>query len=194
MPLGASIVYGQGSSSGNGFRSTLLSTLLTRSPNITFTGTIPHGNMSNNLCEAYPGKTISEVAALSLQDVSNLQPDWILVHLGTNDCVQGSEPAAAVERLKDFLGELRKHAPRAGVLVSTLVVNLRVGVCVDQFNGELKGIGMEGVEVVDMCRVRKEDIGRDGTHPTDGGYETMAGVWAEALGDRLGRRRVEWVG
>jgi hypothetical protein len=52
LPLGASIVYGTDSSDGNGFRLHLKELLEQGGNNVTYVGTIRHGNMTNNLCEA----------------------------------------------------------------------------------------------------------------------------------------------
>lgn len=67
MPFGASIVFGEDSTDGNGFRLRLRDMLEANGNTVSYVGTVFHGNMTNNACEAYPGHTIQEVSNLALQ-------------------------------------------------------------------------------------------------------------------------------
>lgn len=194
MPLGASIVFGQDSTDGNGFRLHLRSLLEAGGTNVTYVGTVFHGNMSNNAVEAYPGRTISEVDNLALNSGAyDYIPNVILVHLGTNDCLEDAHESAANASLHfaTLLSHIRQKDPDALVVASDLIQNLDPSVndCITALNARLPGVVQEArkagqkVAIVDMHdAVPRSDINTtDLTHPNDAGYAIMAHVWYNGL-------------
>lgn len=67
--VGASIVWGYGSTDENGFRQGLRSALVGAGHDVDMIGSRQHGSMSDNDVEAWPGFRIEEVAAKFGQDV-----------------------------------------------------------------------------------------------------------------------------
>jgi len=194
MPLGASIVWGTDSTDGNGFRLHLRNLLEQGGNNVSYVGTVFHGNMSNNACEAYPGRTISEVDRLAQKSKSyRYKPNVFLVHLGTNDCmaVANESSATAADNFGSLLATIKQQDADALVLASTLIHNLTPDVdrCITNFNARLPAIvqtamaGGQKVTLVDMHDVvPRSDINTtDNTHPTDAGYGIMAHVWHKGL-------------
>lgn len=194
MPLGASIVWGQDSTDGNGFRLLLRDMLEANGNNVSYVGTRFHGNMTNNACEAYPGDTIDEVQSRANSSGAwDYVPNVVLTHLGTNDCQRGANETSttAAEHFVTFLEYIRAKNADALVVASTLIRNLDndVDECIVHFNSHLPGIvrsasdAGQKVVLVDMHDpVPFSDINStDLTHPTDAGYAIMARVWFEGL-------------
>ena len=192
--------WGQDSTDGNGFRLRLANLLETGGNNVTYVGDVNHGTMSNNACEAYPGRNIDEVARIANDSSAwKATPNVVLVHLGTNDCrmapyrarLNGSTAHKAAIDFTELLTEIGKRDPSTLVIASTLIRNLvpSVNTCLDAFNELLPPVvaqakdGGQKVVLVDMHdAVPTSDINAtDYTHPTDAGYEIMAGVWYQGI-------------
>ena len=197
LPLGAPIVWGQDSSDGNGFRKHLLQTLEANGNPVSYVGTVFHGNMIHNACEAFPGHTIQEVANLGLQNhVYDYLPNVVLVHVGTNDCWANESARTMASRFAWMLSSIKSRDPGALVLASNLIQNLNTAEekCIEAFNAQLPGVvskavkGGQKVALVDLhSAILKGDIHTsDGTHPTDAGYALMAQVWYKALVNHAG--------
>ncbi|TKA83921.1 hypothetical protein B0A55_00221 [Friedmanniomyces simplex] len=150
--------------------------------------------MSNNACEAFPGRTIDEVDQDALQSGSyDFVPNVILVHLGTNDCmaVANETVAIAAQRFGSLLSTIRQRDADALVVASTLIHNLVPSVedCIKAFNVHLPVVVQQAraagqkVVLVDMHdAVPISDINTtDATHPTDTGYAIMAQVWHHGI-------------
>ncbi|KAK4900316.1 hypothetical protein LTR27_002540 [Elasticomyces elasticus] len=194
MPLGASIVYGTDSTDGNGFRLRLRDLLESGGNKVSYVGTAFHGNMSNNACEAYPGRTIDEADQHALHSHAyKYLPNVVLVHLGTNDCMrQANETASeAADHFSNLLATINEQDADALVLASTLIRNLvpTVDRCIVAFNDRLPSIVRKAratgqkVALVNMHdAVPRSDINStDATHPNDAGYAIMARMWYEGL-------------
>nr|POE73077.1 multidomain esterase [Quercus suber] len=192
LPLGASITWGQASSDGNGYRLKLRDLLEAQGHNVTYVGTVSHGSMSNNLCEGYPGSTISEVDAKAIASGAyNLDPDVVLLHLGTNDCAAQRQPIDdAPQRFATLLSHLKARSPNALILMSSLIHNKNptIEACLTKLNPGLANVAKtaaaqgQNVQFVDMVdAVPWNALSADGTHPTDAGYAIMAQKWSESI-------------
>ncbi|KAK5700885.1 hypothetical protein LTR97_005402 [Elasticomyces elasticus] len=214
MPLGASIVYGTDSTDGNGFRLRLRDLLESGGNKVSYVGkddfiilqqvpptdrlhslgTAFHGNMSNNACEAYPGRTIDEADQHALHSHAyKYLPNVVLVHLGTNDCMREANETAgeAADHFSTLLSTIKEQDADTLVLASTLIRNLvpSVDQCIAAFNDRLPSIVRKAratgqkVALVNMHdAVPRSDINStDATHPNDAGYAIMARMWYEGL-------------
>ena len=193
MPLGASVTWGQDSSTGDGYRGPLEKLILRGGNNIAFVGTRNNGVFADNAVEAYPGFTISEVQNVSKHSGSyDYMPNVILIHLGTNDCMLDDDTANAATRMVYLVQNLTTAIPDTVVIVSNLIPNLNPDVeqCIEMVNSgfqtEMANLANNGAKVAfaDMhSAVPKSDINTlDKTHPNDDGYQKMANVWYEVLG------------
>ena len=195
LPLGASIVWGQGSTDGNGFRKALRDILVANgNKDVSYVGSVRHGTMVYNACEAFPGQVIQSVAnkALEHRVYTKYTPDIVLVHVGTNDCRSGTASSDDMaRRFAWLLDSIRRKSPNAFVLASTLIPNLdpRRESCIQKYNARLPAVvekarkGGQKVALVDMHAAvpRSQVSKKDKTHPTDEGYKTMARAWYHAL-------------
>ena len=122
LPLGASIVYGQNSPDGNGFRYGLRNQLISNGNPVNMIGSVTTGNMVDGQCEGWPGYVIAQVAdraSLSIPD----QPNLVLLHAGTNDAVQSLDIQNAASRLASLIDHLFDTIPGVTIIASTLLPN-----------------------------------------------------------------------
>lgn len=193
MPLGASITWGQASSDGNGYRSTLHTTLTSAGNPVAMVGTQHHGTMSDNANEGWPGYVVAQVHAKANASVPAYRPSVVLVNAGTNDCVLDTDVDAAGERMRRMLEDVFVLSPRATVVLSSLVVNMDAAV-----DHRVVAVNRQYRDVAARLRARGRRLvfvdmhGPDGpgagdmaddAHPDDEGYRKMAALWYGALVD-----------
>lgn len=70
MALGASVTFGQGSTTGNSYRKDLEDLLVANNNTVHFVGTKKNGNFSDNAVEATGGFVIEQIAAAANKAVS----------------------------------------------------------------------------------------------------------------------------
>ncbi|WP_433073619.1 SGNH/GDSL hydrolase family protein [Dactylosporangium sp. CA-052675] len=194
MPLGASITWGTASTDGNGYREELRRHLADDAGiAVDFVGSQQSGNGADRDNEGHPGYRIDQVAAGTDAWIAAAKPDLVLVNAGTNDMIQNYDVVNAPARLGALVDQIRRDAPAATVLVSTLVPNrdAAVNARVSAFNAKLPALAQsKGVRLADFAaNLTLADIGPDGIHPTDDGYSKLANVWYSALQPVLGAGR-----
>ncbi|HTQ06902.1 MAG TPA: SGNH/GDSL hydrolase family protein [Polyangiaceae bacterium] len=118
--------------------------------------------------------------------VADFSPNIVLVHLGTNDMYQ--MPTGAPDRLGTLIDHIVADAPNALVVVASIIPFPQDASQVMTFNaavpGEVKTRADAGKHVifVDMfSALTASDLGSDGIHPNEGGYEKMAVAWYGAI-------------
>ncbi|KAL2133066.1 hypothetical protein VTI74DRAFT_2970 [Chaetomium olivicolor] len=195
LPLGASITYGVGSSTGNGYRGPLRDQLTAAGNPVNMVGSRQAGTMRDNDVEGWPGLRIEQVyakAVLGGSVVAWWKPNVVLINAGTNDAAQGWNVSSAGERMETMVRGVWEASPRAVVVLSTLLVNKR-----DRSEGNVKLVNREFRELakrlreaegrrlvmVDMHSPDGPGLGDlvDGTHPGDMGYRKMANLWFKGL-------------
>ncbi len=192
MPLGASITYGQASTDGNGYRSSLRSQLSAVGNPINMVGSRQAGTMRDNDVEGWPGFRIDQVRAKAVAagGVGRWKPNVVLINAGTNDATQGWNVSTAGERMEGMVREVWGASPRAVVVLSTLLVNRKAEGNVQAINRQFGDVARrlrdaEGrrLVLVDMhgdAGPGMDDL-VDGTHPNDVGYRKMANIWFAGL-------------
>ena len=190
LPLGDSMTYGEGSSTGNGYRLDL-ENLLTTGNNVHYVGSVKSGTMADNANEGYPGYRIDEIGRQAKNSLPE-RPNVILLMAGTNDIVQVLDLGDAPSRLGNLIDLVVADCPDAAVLVATLTPLLdpvreanRV-----TYNAAIPGVvasranAGKQVMMVDMSGIRANDINTtDGIHPVDNGYALIAEAWYTALAE-----------
>lgn len=122
MALGASIVYGQGSTDGNGFRYGLRNKLIYDGNPVNMVGSRQSGLMADNDVEGWPGAVISTVAEKAHLTYPQ-HPNLVLVHVGTNDMLLNNAIDTAYERLDSLIDDIFNAVPGVTVVASTLLPN-----------------------------------------------------------------------
>ncbi|KAN0099794.1 carbohydrate esterase family 3 protein [Hyaloscypha variabilis] len=199
LPLGDSITWGYGSTSGSGYRGFLL-TLLTASnssflnDNITYIGTLTSGNLPppENANEGHVGAVITQIATFAevpLSWTGALEGDVVLLMAGTNDMFKPNLSLAdAPNRLGALIDEIVAAWPKAAVLVATLTPSAlgSTQTNIDAYNLQVPGVVNARAKagnrtlVVSMANIT---VGMevDGLHPNDFGYGLMADAWYGGL-------------
>jgi lysophospholipase L1-like esterase len=181
MPLGDSITWGVGSSTGNGYRAPLWNKLATDGHPLDFVGTGRAGSMSDPDNEGHSGYKIHQIAALADASLTRYRPNVVTLMIGTNDLNESYQVSTATARLKSLVNQITAAAPDATVLVASLVVSTSgseeryraaYNQAIPQIVSEAQAAGKR-VAFVDMRGLTTADLA-DALHPNDSGYQKMA--------------------
>jgi len=191
MPLGDSITYGQGSSTGGGYRFQLWNNLRALGFPIDFVGSLQTGPASYDRDnEGHPGWKINQIAAKIVNWLMTYRPQIILLHIGTNDFVKNDDPTQAPARLSRLLELITTTLPAATVIVAQILPlprSARFNAEVVAYNATIPRIVQtdvaqeKHVQYVDMYHAVPPSMLPDQIHPNDAGYALMAKVWLHAL-------------
>ncbi|KAH8891447.1 hypothetical protein GQ53DRAFT_865088 [Thozetella sp. PMI_491] len=185
MPLGASIVWGQASTDGNGFRKYVRDQLRVSGWNVNMVGSVSSGNMHDNQNEGHSGWVITQVQDAAKGSIW-MHPNVILINVGTNDCRGNIDPGNAGARLKTLIDYLFSAVPSTTIIYSTLIPSPDFDACMQNVNSQYRALldQYQGkrIALADMhAFLTMNDISGDGTHPNDYGYKKMAAVWWDAF-------------
>ncbi|MES1185816.1 MAG: SGNH/GDSL hydrolase family protein [Myxococcales bacterium] len=192
LPLGDSITFGTPTNNG-GYRVELFSKAVADNKHMTFVGSQMNGPAmvagkpfpKNN--EGYPGWTISQIDGIAnnmkaLKDA----PHIVLLHIGTNDMVQGANGAPM--RLGKLVDDIVAVLPSSLVAVSSIIPLSSGGSAVTTYNQAVPGIVQERANAgkhviyVDQFKDFPTSELTDGVHPDDAkGYPRMGDVWYAAI-------------
>ncbi|HVZ89459.1 MAG TPA: SGNH/GDSL hydrolase family protein, partial [Polyangia bacterium] len=208
LPLGDSITWGYGSTTGGGYRVGIFSQAVAASKTITFVGSqktgpttvsgkpFPQGN------EGHVGYSIDDSAqtngiAGTLTDtaIATYKPNIVLLMIGTNDMHYSIDLANAPARLGALLDEITTDAPGALLVVATIIpANGTQNTPTKTYNAALPALiqarAAKGkhIVLVDMYAAMKSwstSLYKDSEHPNDAGYTIMADTWYQAIGSLL---------
>ena len=191
MPLGASITYGQASTTGNGYREDLRNMLTSADYTVDMVGSRKHGTMQDNDVEGWPGFRIEQVQAKAELSVPSRKPNIFTINAGTNDCAQNYKLEDAGSRMGSLMEYVWKASPGSTIILSTLLINLNetIEARVENVNNQIKECAKvkagenKRVVLVDMHGEdgpQKADM-HDDTHPNDQGYAKMAKIWFRGI-------------
>ncbi|WP_435136710.1 ricin-type beta-trefoil lectin domain protein [Actinacidiphila sp. bgisy144] len=181
MPLGDSITWGVGSSTGDSYRSALWDELSGQGHALDFVGTGRNGTMGDPDNEGHSGWRIDQIAGIADGVLDRYRPDVVTLEIGTNDLNQNYQVATATDRLHALIDQITADVPGVTVLVGSLIVSTNA---VEEpnrpaFNAAVPGIVQaeqnagKHVGFVDMSALTTADLS-DALHPNDGGYQKMA--------------------
>lgn len=191
MPLGGSVTYGVGSSTGNGYREYLRDMLIAQGYNVNLIGSRKSGSMSNNDTEGWRGYRLDQIESKVRRSVKMLLPNVFTINAGSNDCIQDFQVDKLGGRMDNMLEYLWRTCPLSTVILSTLLINAdeQVNSRVLHANHQIRDLvgarrarerriyladmhSLEGPQLIDLV---------DGVHPNDEGYRKMAVIWADAV-------------
>ncbi|KAF2494707.1 SGNH hydrolase [Lophium mytilinum] len=191
--IGASIVWGQGSAYGDGFRRAMRSALVAEGRQVNMVGSKKCGQMGDNECDGYPGLRINEIRnQTGVKTALKQKPNVVLVLAGTNDALQGHDANAMANDIYNFINYILSIATNSVVIVSTLppngnkkaeavikAYNTLLPDVVEILRGDLK----KPVFMVDNHSSwwSMADMQSDGTHPNNNGYVKMARVFYDGI-------------
>ncbi|WP_333770572.1 ricin-type beta-trefoil lectin domain protein [Streptomyces sp. IBSBF 2435] len=188
MPLGDSITWGVGSSTGDSYRSTLWNDLAGEGHALDFVGSGRNGVMSDSDNEGHSGWRIDQIAGITDAALARYRPNVITLMIGTNDLNQNYQVPTATTRLRALVDRITADAPDATVLLASLIVSTNSTEEPNRpaFNQAVPGIVQaeqaagKHVGYVDMGALTAADLSDD-LHPNDGGYAKMATAFNSAV-------------
>jgi lysophospholipase L1-like esterase len=119
--------------------------------------------------------------------------EWVLLHAGTNDVLQGTSITLARNELGRIIDKLRERNPNVGILIAQIIPNLPENeFAVSQLNDEIAGLaadkhtaGSPVILVDQYSGYSSAAHNYDGIHPNDAGEARMADRWFDALRPRI---------
>jgi lysophospholipase L1-like esterase len=188
MPLGDSITWGYGSSTGNGYRAALHDELAADGHPLDFVGSLRGGTMSDPDNEGHSGWRIDQIAGIADSALARYQPNVVTLEIGTNDLNGNYQVSTATDRLRSLVDQITRDVPNATVLVASLVVSTsgteeRYRAAYNQaIPGIVQSEQAAGKHVgyVDMGAVTTADLS-DYLHPNDNGYRKMADAFHKGV-------------
>ncbi|MFF7052775.1 ricin-type beta-trefoil lectin domain protein [Streptomyces griseorubiginosus] len=181
MPLGDSITWGVGSSSGNGYRGFLRDQLAAEGHSPDFVGSGRNGTMSDPDNEGHSGWRIDQITGIADSVLARYRPNVVTLEIGTNDLNGNYQIPTAPDRLRALIDRITGAAPDATVLVGTVIISTSGTEEANRpaFNARIPGIVQDAqaagkhVRLVDMSALTRADLA-DALHPNDTGYRKMA--------------------
>ncbi|KAL3470226.1 hypothetical protein BJX99DRAFT_264439 [Aspergillus californicus] len=185
LPLGDSITHGYLSSDNNGYRLELWNDLSENTKD--FIGTQAIGNMQDPDNEGYNGATIAEISS-KCGAALDMRPNVVLLHAGTNDMNNPTDPDTAPDRLGALIDKIITTCPDAAILVAKIIpaANADTMARITTYNSQIPDIVAaradkgKQVMIVDMTVLTTAEL-NDGLHPTDAGYKHMGDIWYSAI-------------
>lgn len=141
--------------------------------------------------EATPGYIIDQIHTASEADY-DFMPNVVLINAGTNDCVENIDVENARLRLLSLTDNIWSNVSETTVIiVSTILINALASVNANSaivnpnYRSMFATLKAEGKPIY-LCEmdgwITIDDITMpDGTHPTDAGYQKMAGAFWETI-------------
>ncbi len=184
LPLGDSITWGIGSSTGNGYRAPLWDALAGEGHALDFVGSGRNGTMSDPDNEGHSGWLIDQIAGIADSTLSTYRPNVVTLEIGTNDLSRNNQVPTAIDRLHALVDQITADMPGVTVLLADLIVSTdsTEESYRSAFNQQVPGIVQaeqaagRHVGFVGMSALTTGDLS-DSLHPNDGGYLKMAAAF-----------------
>ncbi len=197
LPLGDSITKGR--TDHWSYRRDLEAALLGADCSFDFVGkqsgpnTGPGSALVDRNHEGHSGFRTDEILAKLSWWLNGNVPDWALVHVGTNDILQGTSIAAARANTSGIIDKLRNANPNVGILLAQVIPNLPGNEsAVVALNDELASLAAQKNSQASPVILVDHYSGYstfthnyDQIHPNDAGEGFMAQRWFEALYPRI---------
>ncbi|KAB5555043.1 SGNH hydrolase-type esterase domain-containing protein [Coniochaeta sp. 2T2.1] len=197
MPLGASVTYGVGSTTGSSYRKDLRDLLIAANQTVNFVGTHENGNFTDNDVEATSGFVISQIADAAATAVPKFLPNIVLVDAGSNNCNQGGTVPGAGLQINALVDDIMERSPGVTVLLATIIINTvpEQEACRVDINRQYElYVAQEGRAQQDRKKLLLANMTSprgptmydlaDGRHPNDVGYAKMAKmakIWFDGI-------------
>ncbi|MBN2020011.1 MAG: hypothetical protein JW749_07290 [Sedimentisphaerales bacterium] len=193
MPLGDSITRGvSGSDFDWGYRKPLYDLLANGGYSFDFVGSTANGDFPDPNHEGHDGWRADQILTYIEVWMATYQPDVVLLHIGTNDIIQGNQDANEVNAILNVIDDYEAANNKVVTVIVALIINrVPYSSATTQYNNDVEIMasnrvaGGDDIIVVDMevALDYSIDLVADGIHPNDTGYAKMAAVWYDALTD-----------
>lgn len=143
--------------------------------------------------EGHGGFETGEILAQLAQWSTQARPDFVLIHLGTNDLCHNQTVQSAVDNLGAIIDTLRRTNAHVRILLAQVIASTKpCGVRIPLLNAELPALGaaktlpLSPVVIVDQyTNFDPIILTYDKVHPTAVGESQMADRWFAALSPLL---------
>ncbi|MEV7011225.1 FG-GAP-like repeat-containing protein [Streptosporangium sp. NPDC051022] len=164
-------------------------------PRVDWVGSIRVGTMSDRETEGWKGYRIHEIAGKAQCAVDLFQPNLITLIAGGNDVIQNYEMGGAIGRLEALVEQVSADSHGVAVLVAGVqpfrdgAVDARGEAFTAQVPAMVDRLVERGLHVVytDISGLDQSDIGPDGIHPNDQGYDKIGAAFVKAAGQARDR-------
>ena len=197
MPLGDSITQGVNDTlppgGYPGYRAPLWNQLVLDGFNIDFVGSLVDGPFSiDRNHEGHGGFRIDQILANINSYLTSAGPDVILLHIGTNDLVQGASVDQTTQRLAELLDRIHQLRPSAHLIVASIIsvrtpntFNINPQLFADYAanvaglvgDRAAQGWRISHLDMANLVGLTQSNWDSVGIHPNDVGYGKMAAVW-----------------
>ena len=204
MPLGDSITRGSGTSDSTGYRLPLFVNLGGAGYKTNFVGAERDGGAAPLTFDTdhngYSGRTAEWIASQTDAFLNAAPADVILLHIGTNDLLDGQTPGQVVAEVADILDVIddweSNHHP-VTVLLAQIINTPGHNAAISTFNEQLQIAGQARVANGDQLLLvdMENDAGlsydidsldfMDDVHPSYEGYQKMANLWRQNIQNEL---------
>ncbi|KAH8648191.1 SGNH hydrolase-type esterase domain-containing protein [Tricladium varicosporioides] len=191
LPLGDSITAGFNEASGNSYRRDLECLLSSSGNPVQYIGSQHSGNWPDNAHDGFSGYRIEQIASAAAPEINRTSVDranLVLIHAGTNDCVQNFNVSTAPQRLGELVDSVYGKNPTAVILVMQPILNANSDINnrINTFNAALPAIINTRINNGVKVRLASQPAVTaaqlvDGTHPGEAGYWVMAQKWYEVI-------------
>jgi len=199
VPLGNSITQGNIATQGaNSYRRNLWNKLNSEGYDVNFVGSLDTDNKGRTFPDAsfdhdhegHWGWRADEILADLAGWLTGYTPDVALIHLGSNDAIQGNTVGSTLDEIEDIIGLLRNDNSRITIFLARILPLENA-----DWNAKVEGIN-EGLDllVVNLDQSQSRiilvdqnsgwsitDYTYDGIHPNPTGEERMAQRWFNAF-------------
>ena len=140
--------------------------------------------------EGHSGLRTDQIRARLSNWLPGNEPDWALVHVGTNDVLQGTSITAARANISTIINKLRNANPNVGILLAQVIPNLPANeAAVAALNDAIVSLAAEKnlpavspvIAVDQYSGYNTFTHNYDQIHPNDAGEAMMAERWFQAL-------------
>ncbi|KAH8666554.1 family 3 carbohydrate esterase, partial [Xylariales sp. PMI_506] len=208
LSLGASIMSGTGSTTGNGLRKPLRDALRLDGWEVDLVGSLHGGSMVDHEHEAVPGDVLTQVLA-RVPHSTGFKPNVVIINAGTNDANGAVDPPNAGTRMNNILNTLWNSDGMSDtcIMLSTLIPTTNAngatyqGTINDQYRSLVTQRAAEGkcIYLADMWPNGEQWFQFDTdylatesphVHPNDKGHKMMASVFYNSIQSAIADNRI----
>lgn len=195
LPMGDSITDGSEHDSpdgSGGYRGPLYDSLTSAGFTVDYVGTstVNSGLLVEKEHEGHSGWRINQLDANVTGWFAAIDtPDYVLLHIGTNDFFQTNNSATAINRLDALVLKMANLSPTTHIIVTNLMERAEPEntAIQNEFNPFVQGVvdahinAGRLVSFLDMRSVVPLSDMPDQLHPNQNGYNKMAAAWQESI-------------
>lgn len=204
MPLGDSITRGSGTPDSTGYRLPLFTNLAGAGYSVDFVGAERDGGAAPLSFDTehygFSGRTADWIASQVEAFLNAAPADVILLHIGTNDLLDGQPPSQVADEVMDILDAIDQweNSHSAVTVLLAQIINVPgSNAAISAFNDQLQTLAQsriangDQIYLVDIENAAGLDYDDDSidfvdeVHPSYAGYQKVANLWLKTVQNKL---------